>query len=218
MISVILFKMGKHSDFHLSFFQIVSAWRDFTVVTKLMKIFKSLYGFRGRLYGFWPCFKVHNLVSVHPKSIILGQMINLDMIFHVVVSVYRLVKIWNSHQFPVEFRNGLWIGHWRTYAIPRHQCLLLNILNNDHWAVILFKINYLRAVPWKKVFFRLFITFVYLMSALSSVCSFQMGTLKFYLFGQGRIQHISMGRELRAHRGRVFCFDWIADWRQVKLL
>ena len=42
---------------------------------------------------FEPYFKVHNLVSVHPKSIILGQMINLDMIFHVLVSVYRLVKI-----------------------------------------------------------------------------------------------------------------------------
>ena len=52
-------------------------------------------------------FKVHNLVSVHPKSIILGQMTNLDMIFHVVVSVYWLAKIWNSPQFPVEFRNGL---------------------------------------------------------------------------------------------------------------
>ena len=39
-----------------------------------------------------------------PKSIILGQMINLDMIFHVTVSVYRLA---NSPQFPVEFRNGL---------------------------------------------------------------------------------------------------------------
>ena len=37
MISVILFKMGKHSDFHLSFLQIVGACRDFTVVTKLMK-------------------------------------------------------------------------------------------------------------------------------------------------------------------------------------
>ena len=34
---------------------------------------------------------IYNLVSAHPKSIILGQMINLDMIFHVVVSVYRLV-------------------------------------------------------------------------------------------------------------------------------
>ena len=41
-------------------------------------------------------FKAHNLVSVHPKSIILGQMTNLNMIFHVVMSVYRLVKIWNS--------------------------------------------------------------------------------------------------------------------------
>ena len=33
-------------------------------------------------------FKVHNLVSVHPKSIIPGQMTNLNMIFLVVVSVY----------------------------------------------------------------------------------------------------------------------------------
>ena len=57
---------------------------------------------------FEPCFKVHNLVSVHPNSIILGQMINLDMIFHVVMPVYRLVKIWNLPQFPVKFRNGLY--------------------------------------------------------------------------------------------------------------
>ena len=42
---------------------------------------------------FEPCFRVHNLVSVHPKSIILGQMIDLNLIFYVVVSVYRLVKI-----------------------------------------------------------------------------------------------------------------------------
>ena len=35
------------------------------------------------------------------------------MIFHVVVSVYRLVKIWNSPQFPDEFRNGQW---WRGNA------------------------------------------------------------------------------------------------------
>ena len=92
MISVILFRMDKHSDFHLSVSQIVGAWRDFTVVTKLMKNFKSLYGFGERF--------------VHPKSIILGKMTNLNMIFHVVVSVYRLVKIWNSPQFPTEFGNG----------------------------------------------------------------------------------------------------------------
>ena len=74
---------------------------DFSVVTKLIKIFKSLYGFRGRCLNilgdvcmdFEPCFKVHNLVSVHPKSIKLGQMTSLNAIFHVVVLVYRLVKI-----------------------------------------------------------------------------------------------------------------------------
>ena len=77
MISVILFKMSKRSDFHLIFFQIEDAWQDFTVVTKLIKNFKSLYGFGGRFLkirdvckDFEPYFKVHNLVSVHPKSII----------------------------------------------------------------------------------------------------------------------------------------------------
>ena len=42
---------------------------------------------------FEPRFKVHNLASVFPKNIILGPMINPDMIFHVAVSVYRFVKI-----------------------------------------------------------------------------------------------------------------------------
>ena len=65
-----------------------------------MKNFKSLYGFGGRslkirdvCMDLEPYIKVHNLVSVHPKSIILGEMTNLNMIFHVAVSVYRLVKI-----------------------------------------------------------------------------------------------------------------------------
>ena len=31
---------------------------------------------------FEPCFKVHNLVSVHPKSIKLGQMTSLNAIVH----------------------------------------------------------------------------------------------------------------------------------------
>ena len=56
------------------------------------------YKIRDVCMDFEPYFKVHNLVSVHPKRIILGQMTdlcNLNMIFHVVVSVYRLVKIWN---------------------------------------------------------------------------------------------------------------------------
>ena len=56
---------------------------------------------------FEPCFEVYNLVSIRPKSMKLGQMINLNVIVHMVGSVYRLVTIRNSPQFPVEFRNGL---------------------------------------------------------------------------------------------------------------
>ena len=80
-----------------------------------MRNFKSLYGFGGRCLkirdvcmDFEPNFKVHNFASVHPKSIKLGNMTNLNMIFDAVVSVYRLVKIWNSPKFPAEFRNGLY--------------------------------------------------------------------------------------------------------------
>ena len=114
MISVILLKWVNVRDFHLSFFQMVAEWRDFTVVTKLTKNFKSLYGFGGRCFNiidvcmdFEPCFKVYNLVSIRPKSMKLGQMISLNAIFHIMGSVYRLVTIRNSPQFPVEFRNGL---------------------------------------------------------------------------------------------------------------
>ena len=42
---------------------------------------------------FEPNFKVHNLVSVYPKSTKLVQMTNPNMVFYVVVLVYRLVKI-----------------------------------------------------------------------------------------------------------------------------
>ena len=41
-----------------------------------------------------------------PKSMKLGQMNNLNVIFHMVWPVYRLVTIRNSPKFPVEFRNG----------------------------------------------------------------------------------------------------------------
>ena len=82
------------------------------------KKFKSLYDFGGCCLklrdvcmDFEPHFKVHNLVSVHPKSIILGQMTNLNMIFHVVASVCRLVKIWNSPQFPDGFGTANY-KHW----------------------------------------------------------------------------------------------------------
>ena len=39
---------------------------------------------------FEPYVKIHSLVSVHPKSVILGQMINLNMIFYVVLLYIRL--------------------------------------------------------------------------------------------------------------------------------
>ena len=43
--------------------------------------------------NFEPCFKVHNMVSVYPKGMKLGQMTNPNVIVHVVVSIYRLVTV-----------------------------------------------------------------------------------------------------------------------------
>ena len=67
---------------------------------KTDKNFKSLNGFGGRCLkirdvcmDFELCSKVYNFVSVYLNSIKLGQMTNLNVIFYVVVSVYRLVKI-----------------------------------------------------------------------------------------------------------------------------
>ena len=61
---------------------------DFKSITEIIKKFKSLYAFGGRSLNirdvcmdFEPCFKVHHLVSVHPKSIKLGQMTYLNVIF-----------------------------------------------------------------------------------------------------------------------------------------
>ena len=69
-------------------------------ITEIIKYFKSLYDFGGGCLkiedvftDFEPYFKVHTLVSVHPKSVMLSQMTILNMGFHIVVSVYRLVKI-----------------------------------------------------------------------------------------------------------------------------
>ena len=64
------------------------------------KNFTNLYDFEGPCLkirdvcmDIEPYFKVHSLVSVHPKSIILSEMTNLNTIFHMVVSVYRFLKI-----------------------------------------------------------------------------------------------------------------------------
>ena len=68
--------------------------------TEILRNFKSLYDFGGHCLkirdvcmDFQPNFKLHIFISIYPKSIKLGQMTSLNMIFHVVVSVYRLVKI-----------------------------------------------------------------------------------------------------------------------------
>ena len=73
---------------------------------------------------FEPCFEVYNLVSIRPQSMKLGQMTNLNVIFHMVGSVYRLVTIRNSPQFPVEFRNGLCKASQVIYRSLRHSACL----------------------------------------------------------------------------------------------
>ena len=109
-ISVIFMKAGKHSDIPLSYFQIVGEWPDLTVVTKLQNVFRVCMVFGGRCQevrnicnGFWS--KVHSSTTVQRKSIRLDQMIHLNLIFHMVVSNYRLVKSWNSPHFLAQARN-----------------------------------------------------------------------------------------------------------------
>ena len=88
---------------------------------------------------FEPCFKVHNLVSVYPKGMKLGQMTNLNVIFHVVVSVYRLITIWNSPQFPVEFRNGLlFIMLYKVVLTFKSvdETLVCDHSDESYWAVL----------------------------------------------------------------------------------
>ena len=43
-----------------------------------------------------PCFRVHNLVVIQLNSTKLGQMTNLTVVFHMVVSIYKLDTICNS--------------------------------------------------------------------------------------------------------------------------
>ena len=75
---------------------------------------------------FEPCFEVYNLVSIRPQSMKLGQMTTLNVIFHMVGSVYRLVTIRNSPQFPVEFRNGLLLhGRDKIYVFFQSKLIIL---------------------------------------------------------------------------------------------
>ena len=111
---MVLLEMGKYTWFLLHFH---SGWMMgfYSCHKKLIKRLKTLiFGFGGRCLNirdicidFKPCLKVHNLVSVYPKSIKLRQMTHLNVILNAVVSVYRLVKLWNLPQFSPQFGNGL---------------------------------------------------------------------------------------------------------------
>ena len=74
--------MGRDSDFRISSFQEVDAWRILKFKWKTEKYFKSLYSFGGR------CHKIRDICMESAK---LGQITNQNMAFHMVVSVYRLV-------------------------------------------------------------------------------------------------------------------------------
>ena len=112
---------------------------------------------------FEPCFKVHKLVSVHPKSIILGQMINLDMIFHVLVSVYRLVKIWNSSSSLLNFGTA-------------YEITLNSALSHKYWSCTRYSIRH----ALNHVFFPI-LCFIENCTELS----FPWGVRRCYSFGHG---------------------------------
>ena len=50
-----------------------------------------------------PCFKVHNLVVIQLNNTKLGQMTNLDMIFYMVVSIYKLDQLAVLEKFVTKF-------------------------------------------------------------------------------------------------------------------
>ena len=63
---------------------------------------------------FEPYFKVHNLVSVHPKSIILGEMTNLNMIFQVCCEFIDWLKFETRPSSLLKFGillNWLYLSH-----------------------------------------------------------------------------------------------------------
>ena len=56
-----------------------------------------------------PCFNVHNLALIQLKSTKLsklGQMINLKVVFHMVMSIYKLDTICNSTQSLAQPQSG----------------------------------------------------------------------------------------------------------------
>ena len=83
---------------------------NFQVYHRNEKNFESSHGLGGShlkirdvFMDLEPCFKVHNLVVIQLKNTKLGQMTNLNMIFYMVVSIYKLDQICNSPQSPARF-------------------------------------------------------------------------------------------------------------------
>ena len=59
-------------------------------ITEIVKTYMVLGDAASKLEAFvwiFNCFKFRNLVSVRPKSIKLGQIPNLNVIFHVMMSI-----------------------------------------------------------------------------------------------------------------------------------
>ena len=50
-----------------------------------------------------PCFKVHNLVVIQLKNTKLDQMTNFNVVFYMVVSIYKLDQIYNYPLSPARF-------------------------------------------------------------------------------------------------------------------
>ena len=95
--------------------------------------FKSLYGLGGRFLkirdvcqDFDPYFKVHNLTSVHPKSIILGQMTNHDSCGGVSLNLKLAPVPWWISERP---HSSLWLKrHVITLFFCRVCCSVSNFL------------------------------------------------------------------------------------------
>ena len=119
-------------------------------ITEIIKYFKSLYDFGGRCLkikdvcmDFEPYFKVHNLVSVHPKRAILGQMTNLNMVFHMVVSVYRLVKILKLAPVP------WWISERLIFELTSNCLVVEPSLDQLHFSRLLRLLGHSRRLKFR---------------------------------------------------------------------
>ena len=54
-------------------------------------------------------FQVHNLVGIQLNNTKLGQVTNLDVIFYIVVLIYKLDQSFNSPQSPAQPQSGLYL-------------------------------------------------------------------------------------------------------------